>query len=66
MFLFLRKQVTCEDDKLVLAGVAVVKHLPANAGDKVLILWGRKWQPAPVFWAWEIPWTEEPDGYSPL
>ena len=24
--------------------------------------WRRKWQPTPVFFAWEIPWTEEPGG----
>ena len=24
------------------------------------IPWRRKWQPPPVFFAWEIPWTEEP------
>ena len=40
----------------------MVKPLPANAADMVLIPWRRKWQPAPVFWAWEIPWTEEPGG----
>ena len=26
------------------------------------IPWRRKWQPTPVFFAWEIPWTEEPVG----
>ena len=26
------------------------------------IAWRRKWQPTPVFLAWEIPWTEEPVG----
>ena len=24
------------------------------------IPWGRKWQPAPIFLAWKIPWTKEP------
>ena len=24
------------------------------------ISWSRKWQPTPVFLAWEIPWAEEP------
>ena len=28
------------------------------------IPWRRKWQPTPVFFAWEIPWAEEP-GCSP-
>ena len=26
------------------------------------IPWRRKWQPTPVFIAWEVPWTEEPGG----
>ena len=26
------------------------------------IPWRRKWQPTPVFFAWEIPWLEEPVG----
>ena len=26
------------------------------------IPWRRKWQPTPVFFAWGIPWTEEPRG----
>ena len=26
---------------------------------------GRAWQPTPVFWPRESPWTEEPEGYSP-
>ena len=29
------------------------------------IPWGRAWQPIPVFWPEELPWTEEPAGYSP-
>ena len=29
------------------------------------IPWRRKWQPSPSSFAWEIPWTEEPGGYSP-
>ena len=28
------------------------------------IPWRRKWQPALVFLAWKIPWTEEPGGPS--
>ena len=25
-----------------------------------LLVWRRKWQPTPAFFAWRIPWTEEP------
>ena len=28
--------------------------------------WRRKWQSAPVFLAWKIPWTEEPGGLQSL
>ena len=28
--------------------------------DAGLIPWSRKWQPAPAFLAWKIPWTGEP------
>ena len=28
--------------------------------------WRRKWQPAPVCLAWEIPWTEEPGGLQSM
>ena len=28
--------------------------------------WRRKWQPAPVFLPWEIPWTEEPGGLQSM
>ena len=28
----------------------------------LLILWRRAWQPTPVFWSTESPWTEEPGG----
>ena len=27
--------------------------------------WSRKWKPTPVFLAWKIPWTEEPEGLDP-
>ena len=30
------------------------------------ILCSRKWQPAPVFLAWGIPWTEEPGGLQSM
>ena len=30
------------------------------------IPWSRKWQPTPVFFAWRIPWTEEPGGLQSL
>ena len=49
----------------------VVKNPPTNAGDlrdtgfhpRVgKIPWRKKWRPTPI---WEIPWTEEPGGYSP-
>ena len=30
------------------------------------IPWRRKWQPAPVFHAWRIPWTEEPRGLQSM
>ena len=26
----------------------------------------RKWQPTPIFLAWRIPWTEEPDGLQSI
>ena len=51
-------------------GGSVVKNLPPNAGDMGLIdPWVRKKDPLekgmatyPGVLAWEIPWTEEPDG----
>ena len=48
------------------------KESPTNAGgDRVRSLvgkipWGRKWQPAPVFFAWRIPWTEEQGGLQSM
>ena len=30
------------------------------------IPWRRKWQPIPVFLAWEIPWTEKPGGLQSM
>ena len=45
---------------------SVLQNLLASAEDVDLIPWvgkipcKRKWQPTPVFLAWEIPWTEEP------
>ena len=43
----------------------MVKNPSAKAGDMSLIpvgkiYWRRKWQPSPVFLAWEILWTGEP------
>ena len=29
------------------------------------IPWRRKWQPTPVFFVWNIPWTKEPIGLQP-
>ena len=49
---------------------SMVKNLPANAGDIGLIP-GRGRSPGEgkathsSILAWEIPWTEEPDGCSP-
>ena len=53
-----------------------VKNLLANAGAAGdvgsipglgrSIPWRRKWQLAPVFFVWEIPWTEEPGGLQSL
>ena len=49
----------------------VVKNPSTNAGDLRdtvfhpqvgKIPWRKKWRPTPI---WEIPWTEEPGGYSP-
>ena len=28
--------------------------------------WRRKWQPTPVFFAWRIPWTQEPGGLESM
>ena len=63
------------DQALGFPGGAVVKNLPASAGDardlslKDLDLpwigkipWSRKWQPTPVFLPGKIPWTEVPGG----
>ena len=53
-------------------GGSVVKNLPANAGDVGLVLGlgrnpsSRKRQPTPVFFVWEIPWTEEPGGLQSM
>ena len=45
----------------------MVKNLPANAGDMGLIprcenLLEKKMETHSSILAWEIPWTEEPDG----
>ena len=51
-------------------GGLVVKSLPAKAGEVGLIP-GSGWSSGEgkathfSILAWEIPWTEEPDGYSP-
>ena len=53
----------------------VVKNLPPNAGNFKRygfdpwvgkIPWKRAWQPTPVFFAWRIPWPEEPSGLWPI
>ena len=52
----------------------MVKNLPPNAGDMGLIdPWVRKKDPLekgmatyPGVLAWEIPWTEEPDGLQSI
>ena len=51
-------------------GGSVVKNLPVNAGDAGLIPGsGRSRGEGNATHSsildWEIPWTEEPDGYSP-
>jgi len=54
--------------------VLVVKNPPANAGDirdrfnpwVGKIPWRRAWQPTPIFFAWRIPWTEEPGGLQSI
>ena len=41
----------------------VVKNLHVSAGairEEGSIPWRRAWQPIPVFFAWRIPWIEEP------
>jgi len=48
---------------------SVVKNPPANAGDVDLIHWsGRSLEKEMAthssILAWEIPWTEDPGGYS--
>ena len=54
----------------MLARALVGKNLSVNAGRLKRCEfdpWVRKipcrksWQPTPVFFAWRIPWTEEPD-----
>ena len=53
----------------------MVKNLPPSAGNLKRfrfdpwvgkIPWRRTWQPIPVFFAWRIPWTEEPSGLWPV
>ena len=48
-------------------GGSVVKHLPANAGDKAWVRslgqedpWEKEMATHSSILAWEIPWTEEP------
>ena len=44
------------------------KESACNAGDPGFdpwaekILWRKEWLPTPVFFAWRIPWTEDPGG----
>jgi len=47
------------------SGGSVVKNPPANAGDKSLILWQRKWQPTPVLLPSESHGQRSLVGYSP-
>ena len=47
------------------SGGSVVKNPPANAGDKSLILWWRKWQPTPVLLPSESHGQRSLVGYSP-
>ena len=52
------------------SGGSVVKYLPANAGDAGLIPGlGRSSGEVMATYSsnliWEVPWTEEPRGYSP-
>ena len=48
------------------------KEFTCNAGDLGLIPgwgrspWRRAWQPTPVFWPGESPWTEEPGGLQSM
>ena len=53
---------------MVFPGGSEAKNLPANAVDEDLIpgksIWRRKWQPTPVFWTWEIPWTEKQKSWT--
>ena len=54
----------------VFLGASVVKNLPASAGDVGLIPGLERSLEKEVathssILAWEIPWTEEPGGYSP-
>ena len=45
----------------------LVKNLPAVWETWVgKIPWRRAWQPTPVFWPGESPWTEEPDGLQSM
>ena len=52
-------------------GASVEKNLPANAGDMDLIPGSRR-SPGEgngthsSILAWEIPWTEEPEGLQPM
>jgi len=46
-------------------GGAVVKNLPANAGDTADIPWSRKWQPTPVFLPGKFHEQKSLAGYSP-
>ena len=49
-------------------GALVVKNLPARFERPGFdpwvrkIPWSKKWQPAPVFLPWRLPWAEEPGG----
>ena len=49
----------------------MVKNLPVSVGDardmgsipaSGRFPWSRKWQPAPSILAWNLPWTEQPEG----
>ena len=64
-----KKSDTTEYVSLGFPGGSVDKESACNVSDAGRhkfdpwvgkILWRRTWQPAPVFLAWKIPWTEEP------
>ena len=48
-------------------GAQMSKNPPAMWETRIgMILWRRKWQPAPVFLPGKSPWTEEPGGLQSM